>query len=801
MIRSMLSELPAAFRRLLRARGFSLTVVAFLGSAVGALLAIAATAYGLWLRPLPFPDADRLVGISGHSRAMSFSLGLSAPLIAELPETYPGIAAFGPWQGRREEEGLAPTAIGPGGLAALGVPAALGRVFDTAHPEADADTVLISDALWESRFARDPGVLGKTISYAGRERRIVGVMPAAFRFPDGRANAWLPLVLAPADTDPANAQMFGGLQVVARLSPRGSASALEATLQSRYGADERIAMLREHMKLVFEAKPLRDTLVGSRADAIGLLGAAVAIVLLTTLANLANLWLTRALARQRELALATALGASPGRAAASVFAEVLLLTLAGCAAGLVLAPGALAALQWAGVFDVQSALVVDVDAVSASVAVVLALAVSAALALPAWMMVRRVSGIEALRQGPTVVADRPAVARTRRSLVAVQIAVALALLGTSGLLLRSLDATLAQDAGFSREGTLLASVEPRISKDSLYDIAPATEAEIAAVRDFFERMRAQPGFEASFANAPPFSGSESVSTFLAPGKVAGEEDAAKTRMVGAGYFRALGIPLVAGREPDPRNADDEVLVDEVFVERYLAPGDPLGQQLGFQDGPESPPTRATVVGVAREVKHAALEERDAQGTFYMLRDAPSGATLNFIARTSLSLPDARAIVEREAAAAGLRVSRFASIDSLVWDTLRDRTALLGLIGAFALFGTALATLGLYAALAFATRRRTAEFGVKLALGAPAKRLARDVVRDAWRIALPGFVLGVPAALFALRAIESRLFGVTARDPATWIVVVVVVALLVLFAAAIPARRAASVDPMRTLRQD
>ena len=197
----------------------------------------------------------------------------------------------------------------------------------------------------------------------------------------------------------------------------------------------------------------------------------------------------------------------------------------------------------------------------------------------------------------------------------------------------------------------------------------------------------------------------------------------------------------------------------------------------------------------------AREERDEQGTFYLPQQRPEGATVAIAVRTSLPLADVRAVVEREAHAAGLRVSSIATIDALVWNSLRQRTALLGMIGAFALFGTALSMLGLYAALAFATRRRTAEFGLKLALGAPARRLAGDVVRDAWRIALPGFVLGVPTAALALRAIEPRLFGVTALDPATWLVVVLAVGLLVLCAAALPARRAASVDPMRTLRQD
>lgn len=799
-MRSLLHELPTATRRLARARGFSLTVVTFLGVAIAALLATAAAVYGLWLRPLPYPDADRLVEIRGYSRAMTFSLGLSAPLVAELPETYAAIEAYGPWERRRAEDGVSPAAISPGALAALGARAAVGRTFDTEHPEADGDAVLVSDALWASRWNRDPAAVGSTISYAGRERRVVGVMPAAFRFPDASVNLWLPLVLTPADTAPENAQVFGGMQVVAKLAPGGSAAALDTALRNRYDADPRIAGIRDHMKLAFESKPLREALAGSKAEVVGLLAAAAAIVLLTTLANLANLWLGRALARQRELALATALGATATRAGASVFAEVLLLTLAAGAGGVLLAPFALAGMRAAGVLEAGSALVVEIDAPMVGFAVAVAFAVSLALALPAWWLVRRVSGMDALRQGPTVVSDRPAVARARRALIAVQIAASVALLGAGGLLLRSLQAMVAEDAGFAREGTLLASVEPGVAPERKWGVPP-TEAEVEAVRAFYDRVRSHPGLVASFANAAPFSGSESVATFLPPGKAVGEESAAKTRTVGLDYFRALGIPIVAGRDIDPANAEREVVVDEVFAARYLAPGDPLGQQIGFQDGPEDPLERATVVGVARTVKHAQLGERDEQGTFYVLQARPSDASLEVVARSTLPIADARAVIEREAAAAGLRVSRVATIDALIWRTLRERTALLGLVGGFALFGTALATLGLYAVLAFATRRRTAEYGLRLALGADTPRLAREVLRDALRIVLPGLVLGGAAGALAVRAIAGRLYGVGAGDPATWAAVAGTILVLVLLAASLPARRAARTDPMHALRNE
>ncbi|HET9483630.1 MAG TPA: FtsX-like permease family protein, partial [Xanthomonadales bacterium] len=309
-----------------------------------------------------------------------------------------------------------------------------------------------------------------------------------------------------------------------------------------------------------------------------------------------------------------------------------------------------------------------------------------------------------------------------------------------------------------------------------------------------------PQLSTSFGNAAPFGGSESVSTFRPPGASEGRDEAAKYRGVGPDYFATLGIPIVAGRAFDHAAAADEIVVDEVFARRYLR-GDPIGQAVGFSEGDGSPLDTRRIVGVARTVKHAALEERDEQGTFYFPVDQPDGATLELVLRSAMPIDDARALVEREAAAAGLRVSRIATIDALIWQSLRERTALLGMIGGFALFGTALAALGLYAVLAFATRRRTAEYGLKLALGAGQPRLAREVVRDAIRIALPGLVLGGFAAALAARALAGRVYGVGTGDPLTWLAVVGAIVSLVLLAAALPARRACRVSPTVALRQD
>ena len=798
---SILNELPTALRRLSRAPGFSLAVVSFLALAIAALLAMAAVGYGLLWRPFGIPDDDRVVAIDGWSKAMGFSLGISAPLVPELTGVYDGIQSHGVWDWRQSDGDVDIAALSSGALATLGVRPQLGRWL-AAEDAATDDAVLISDAFWRSHFGGASDVLGRKLELHDREYRVVGVMPASFHFPDLRPDVWVPRELTPADLSPDNAGSFSGLQVVARLAPGADMAALQQALRQRYDSDERIKWLVEHMQMQFRAVSLRESLGEDRRDAVALLAAAAALVVLTTLANLANLWLGRGLQRQRELAIATALGASAKRTGASVLSEVLVLTMAASALGLVLAPAVVAGLRLAGVLDERSPLVVAIDAPIAALAVLAALVIALLLAAPVYWLIRRVTGFSALRQGQGMVSERPGVARLRHGLIAVQVAVSVALLGAGGLMLRSLDALRTEGAGFASDGLLLGTARaPRVGGQTSGRGAP-DPADVAKMQALYRALQADTALRVSFANAPPFSGSESVGTVRIEALGDQAEQAAKYRQVGPGYFSTLGVPLREGREMTAADATGEkvVVVDERFAARWFAGREALGQSIGIPNG-ENEFVPARIVGIAGAVKQATLDEKDMDGTFFLPLAEPQAPSVDFLVRTALPLADVKALLERNATAEGLDVARVASVDALVQATLRERISLLGMVGGFALFGTALASLGLYAVLAFATRRRAAEFGLKLALGAQGTRIARDVVRDAWRIVLPGFVLAIPAAYGAVRAIEARLYGVHALDPVTWAIVLAAVAILVLASALLPARRAASVDPMRTLRHD
>lgn len=803
---SMFNEVPTAVRRLSRAPGFSLAVFSFLSLAIAALLAMATIAYGLLWRPFGIPDDARVVALDGYSKQMGSSVGVSGPLAAELAKEFPALAVSGIWQRQAEDRGMRPTGVSAGALAALGVRPLLGRWFEPGDASSD-DVVLIGERLWRSEFGGAQDVVGRTFRVKDKDLRIVGVMPAGFRFPDADTTVWLPLELGPDDVKPEDIQSFSGIQFVARLAPGVAVADVVDAVPQRYATDERLKGMREFMGLEIVAKPLRDQLAGDRRDVAALLAAAALLLVLTTLANLANLWLGRALSRQRELGIAAALGASERRIGAGVFAEVLLLTLAASAGGLALAPAVIGALRVVGVLDPASPLLLAVDARVTVVAIALAVLLAVVLAAPSWWLARRLGSMESLRQGAHLVAERPGVARMRLALIALQVAVAIALLGGGGLLLRSLGALVAEGAGFDADGLVLLQASSPLSNDPRRWTATDLAKGKATMRALQLRLEQLPDVRVSFANAPPFSGSQAVSTFKLSLADAAAENNAKTRSVGPGYFATLGLPVSQGRAFDAeeqRGAVRAVVVDERFAAKWFPGASAVGREIGVRShvpGGYQGYRGARIVGVVANVKQARLDDRDEDGTIYEPAEAPDQVGVRFVLRSALPLADLRRLLEREGRAAGATIDRVATIDSMVWATLEERTSLLKLVGAFALAGVALCALGLYAVLAFAARRRTAEFGLKSALGAPARLIARDVLRQALALVLPGIALGAVAAFAVVRAVQSRLYGVSGADVVTWSGVAALVLLVVLAAAAGPARRAASVDPMRTLRQD
>jgi putative ABC transport system permease protein len=795
-------QLRRSLAALLRTPGFSAVVLMLVGVAVAALLTIGAAASALLWRPLPFPQGERLMLVQGHSSKMGATLGFAPGLLADLA-AMPEVDAVGGYDHARplfDAQGgeFRNARVEPGLFALLGATPLLGRL-----PIADDgdDVVLLSEPTWRSRFGADPEVVGRALDFDGTRLRVLGVLPAAFRFPERETALWRPLRFAPEQLSGARAFDFGAVQPLVRLAPGVSEATFRSALQARIAVRPELQPMRQFMGLELRAVSLREQWEGGRGELLGLLGAAAAAVLLLLVANVASLWLTRCLRRGRELAVRSALGASGRRLAFELVLEVFVLIGAAVLLGLLAVPPGLRALEAIGVLDGATPVLPALDAGTLALAAGVALALTGLLALvPVWL-VRRPQAQALLAQGMRGTAGRGA-QRARRVLVALQLALAVSLVCGAGLLVRSLWQLLDQDPGFQPQGVSLLVIEDRLAGEG--DVA-ATATRIETLR---QRMQGLPGVSVvSFSNAPPFSFNESVSSVTMGAGSASRDATVRARAVGPDYFEALGIPLRAGRgfvAADAASAEPSLVVDAHFAALHLGADPAIGARVGMpQDAGRGAPRWGRVVGVVPTVRHLQLGEQPELGTVYQFAARPEyeAGRLMLVVRSSLPI-EALASAARDAAReVGLRVVESATLVQRMRETLSDRLPLLGLVGAFAALGALLAASGLFALVAFAVQRRTAEFGLRLALGAPPASLRGLALREGWSAAAPGLVLGLLGALAVGRLLAARLYQVEPWDPFTLAAVLSGAAAVVLLAGLGPARRAAALDPASTLRHD
>ena len=791
-----MNMLRQTLRQLFRNPGFSLTVTVFLGVSVAALLALATAAWALLAKPLPFPDGDRLVNVHGFSSKMGFELGFSVPMAERLAQ-FEQVEAVGFHRTGDEMEDdsgarLRTTRISASLLSMLGARPLIGRLLVEDEPDGG---VLISETFWENRFNRDPGVLDRAIELPGFRLHVIGVLPRSFGFPHPDTALWQPLMLTGPDRAPDQIGNWQDMQVYVRLKAGTSAQAFAEAIEARWGALPELAPMREFMGLQIRVATLRKYLSERNASLLRELSMATLLVLLTLAANLANLWLGRAVARQRELAVRGALGASGWRLAAPVLFEIVLLTIVGVVVGLALAPLGLDALQAVGVFDSGSPLPIGLD-----IATVLAALLAAALLIrllstgPLWL-IRRGFAPGELSSGPRTLALSLGGARLRRGLVAFQVAAAVTLLVGGGLLWRSMDALMGSDTGFAGRGLVVASITPKDARLIGTDASAGQR-----VSAWYADVSSLPGVKAaSFATAPPFARTEVVSSFELVGE--GRQESARDRLVGPGYFDVIRQPVIAGRAFSTGDTG-VVIVDELFVKRHLAGVDPLQASIGVPVGRnEYEPAR--IVGVVPTIKHSSLDEGAALGSVY--RQIPDPAQSGMLPRYALLEIDGggsgamRVRLEELAQAHGLRLEQSATIAEWMRASLNARMPLMWLLSGFAVACLLLCCTGLFALVQFAVRSRRGEFGLKLALGATANALSREVLVGAARTVLPGLVLGVVGAMLLGRVLASRLYQVSPYDPLTFVAVLMCLLAAVLLAAWWPARRVQSVAPAEVLR--
>jgi putative ABC transport system permease protein len=815
MLADLIRDVRYAARSLARTPGFTVVAVAVLALGIGATSAIFSLVSAVWLKPLPFAAAERIVSLwvdltaVGGSRYVELTPGhyddwrQRAQSFEEIAPVVPITVNL---TGDGEPERLAALRTTPNLFATIGLTPIVGRTF--VPDDAAGEAVVVSEGFWLRRLNGDPAAVGRTITLDGAAHVVVGVVPGDFRFPHGDKDVFIATIFPPELLAERGAYIWS---VVAKLRPDVSleaaraemavlAAALEAESPSTgRGAAVTVVPLRE--TLARRTGPVGSDVVGPTL--IALLGA-VTLVLLIACANVANLMLARGAVRQKELAIRKALGAARGRVLRQLLTESMLLAGVSVLLGLALA---------AACFGYLARLLPATLPASSTIGLdwrVLTLTIGAALATvllfgagPAFAAARRDFG---LGIGRAVGTQGASARRLRTTLVVAEMALTVVLLAGAGLLLRSYQAVLAVDLGFDAKGLLLADTA-----------LPQARYPDPADRDAFyhgvlERVRELPGVvSAGYTSFAPLVIKGGRSITLVEGRPRPEpaemmRTLASNRGVSPGYLETLGVPLIRGRmidKRDTRGAPLAAVINQEMARVIWSGEDPIGQR--FSGGFGGPDAVFTVVGVVGDMRAVGLEVPAVPELYVPLDQAvvPFMWPQQLVVRTDgdpLALaPALRSAVwdvDPDQPVASVR-----AMSDVLETELADRNLQLTLIGAFGVLALVLAAVGLYGVLSYTVSQSTSEIGLRMALGANQTTVIGAVVRTALGTAVLGIGVGFVAAFALTRTIASFLFGVSPTDPPTAIAVAGALLAVTIAAAFVPARRAASVSPATALRAD
>ncbi len=805
-------DFKAALRSLARSPGFLATTVISLALGLGA----AASAFGVIdavrFRALPFKDADRLVIISevpadqqGPCRANCIvSYVTYANVLRVIPlRTLDATEAYG-FGAKSLDNGDQPRLVfggitSPGLFGLLGVRPELGRAIQQEDDRLGAPPVLVlSHDLWVSQYGSDPGILGKAIKLSDSHYTVIGVMPAGFDYEVG-SQFWLPVVPI---LDPSTHPTIRTITVLGRLAPGRTLAQLNAELKAIDPA-ALVAAGSSAAPTRLQAAPLRDRYTSSTESHDLIFAGIVACVLLIACANVANLALVRALHRQREFALRAALGAQPARIARGLWVQHTVIALIAGGLGLGFAAWFLRTLQSLAVLQSlrPSGMEYRLDARVMEFTLVLALLVGGLLGLVSARVAGRSNLQRLLREGAPSAGGGRWGSRAQKLFVVAQVASAVVLLTGAGLLTRTAFHLAALDLGFNpahvAQGTPSIPHPWRVK-----------EKYVPVIRQIAAELAQLPGVAATGLRAEvPIGSSGPASPVAVEGQTAPLSKTlspASTFSVSPGYFRALGVTVVSGREfseQDAENAPQVAVINEWAARHWWPRENPVGRTIRIDTAP-SLPMAVTVVGVVRDNKAAQqnllLAELGPE-IYRPWEQAPAYAVSFFIRATGsadLALKPMREVLVR-------LVPDRPLFASLLSDQVRDQLGGVRLnalqIAGFALVGLFLSLTGIYGVLAYTVGRRTHEIGIRGALGASRGGIERMVLGDAARLTGAGVLIGIPVALYSTRLIQGMLYGVSATDPMVYVVVSIGVALVSLVAAYAPARRAAKVDPVIALK--
>jgi predicted permease len=811
LLDTVIQDLQYAGRTLRRDAGLTVFAVLMVGLGVGASCTVFSVLNALLIRPLPFTDPDRLVWIANPTPFNSAQTTQVANLVELQAQSgsFSGIGGYSPFYGAGdillsgggEPERLTGVPVTETFFPVLGLKPGLGRFFSAEECRWKAPkTVVLSHGFWQRRFAGDPGVIGRQLTLDGEPATIIGVLPAAFDFaatftPGSRADLFYPFPLTRETNSQGNTlALIGRLRQGANLNT----SQAEATV---VGERIRGAVALDRLRNGFLPKlsSLRDRVSGRFRYALAVLAGAVALLMLLVCANLSNLLLARASARQKEMAIRTALGAGRGRLVRQMLIESIVLASAGAAFGLALAVGGttlLARLPGANIPLLQS---VRVDGVALAFTLSISVLTGIVFGIAPALQVSATAPIEALKEsGRGLIGGGRG--WMRGSLVVCEIALAAVLLTGAGLLTESLIRVLRVDLGFATGNLLALRADP--------GVAYTSHAQKLA---YFDRLlgtvRSVHGVEAAgITDALPLGENFGWRDWGlgAKGQVyeRGKRPSPFIRVVDEGYLATMRIPLRAGRDftnADNLTSERVVLINETFA-RTLWPGeDPLGRIITPTIGDQE----YRVIGIVGGVRYFGFEKDSGQEVYFPIRQNANFKSVDLVVRGSSSPARLAAAVRAALRSAdpNLPAAEFRTMDQLVDRAVFARRSVVALLTGFAAFGLILASLGIFSVISYSVSRRKPEIGLRIALGASAGGVQAQILRQTLKLAAIGLAAGVPASWAAALAIRGLLFDTSANDWATIAGVLAVLTCVAAVAGYVPARRASRLNPLDTLRCD
>ena len=804
-------DIRYAFHSLRANPGFALVSILTLALGIGATTAIFSVVNGVLLQPLPLKDPDRLVMVWERHPRMERNpaspANVSAWIDAEVPRTFSSLATTADWEvsltGQAEPE-LVLTGLASGRLfETLGAKPYLGRAIVAADvtPEAEGVAVL-SHAFWQRKFGGDRKAIGRRVQIDGEDYTIVGVMPRQFMVPESRAEMWVPFNL-----NPTGRGRF--LRPIGRLAPgvtiQQAQARMETVAKRLQAAHPAGGMFTQSMaQMSINIVPVHEQVVGSMRRSLWIVFAAVALLLMIGCVNIANLLLSRATARAKEMTIRSALGASRAQLVRQLLTESLILAIIAGIVGVVIAGWATMLLVR---FTPESAMLprtaeIVVDGRVLAVTALLTLATGVFFGLAPALEASRTDLNTGLKSGSRGSTHDRRGKMFRNALVVAEVALATVLLIGAGLLIKSFAKLEAINPGLRPERAVTARVV-------LTDQYASGDARVQMVERMLEKVRTVPGVEhagAIMSINMPFTGSLSRDSFLIEGQPKppeGEEPGTDVRPIAGDYYRAMGMTLLAGRplnqrQVDPENA--EVVVNESLAKQHFGGvQNALGKRILFE---WYQPLKLRIVGVVGDVRAAGLGEQPATAIYISYALDPQ-RQFTIVASSdadpaSLQVPIARALRSVDPL---MPVKDLKTLEELISGTIARPQFNATMLSLFAALGLLLASIGIYGVLSYSVSQRTHEMGIRMALGADPGDVLRLVVGDGLKVATIGVIAGLIAAYPAMRIMAALLYGVETGDPAVYFSVAATLAVVALAASYVPARRATRVQPMVALRPE